>query len=192
MKAESRKQKTGTMQIDEYTLKVLPLSERLFRFAGSFLKDQEEAKDVVQEVLLKLWEKRDQLGKIEYPEAFTMRMVRNRCLDKLKGVKMVAMSGEAEARMQTWVSGEEIPLEREDTHALVTRVIGRLPEQQRTVIHLRDVEQLEFEEIAVITGMSVNTTRVSLSRARKQVREELLKIWEHEERRGKNSAREVL
>ncbi len=180
------------MQIDEYTLKVLPLSERLFRFAGSFLKDQEEAKDVVQEVLLKLWEKRDQLGKIEYPEAFTMRMVRNRCLDKLKGVKMVAMSGEAEARMQTWVSGVEIPLEREDTHALVNRVIGRLPEQQRTVIHLRDIEQLEFEEIAVITGMNVNAARVNLSRARKQVREELMKIWEYEERRGKNMAREVL
>jgi len=75
---------------------------------------------------------------------------------------------------------------------LVQRLIDRLPGHQRRVIRRRDIGQLEFEEISAITGMNVNAIRVCLSRARKQVREELLKIWEHEERRGKNIGSEVL
>ncbi len=184
-------QKTGTMQIDEFTERVLPLKDRLFRFAGCFLKDREDARDAVQDVLMKLWEKREFLGKIDNPEAFSMRMIRNRCLDKIKGSRSVPMNREAEVRMEARASEEEHLPERKDTDSLVRKLISALPEQQRTVIHLRDVEQMEFEEIAAITGMQVNAVRVCLSRARKQVREELLKIWKNEERRGKNIAAEV-
>ncbi len=180
------------MRIDEFTEKILPLSERLFRFAGCFLKDREDARDVVQEVLLKLWEKRDLLEKVNHHEAFTMRMVRNRCLDRIRGARLVPMNREAEARMQARASADNLSFEDKDTDTLVRRLISRLPEKQRTVIHLRDVEQMEFEEIAVITGMNVNAARVNLSRARKQVREELLKIWKNEERRGKNKSAKVL
>lgn len=188
---ESEVQKTGTMQIEEFTERVLPLKDRLFRFAGCFLKDREDARDAVQDVLMKLWEKRDQLGKIENPEAFLMRMIRNRCLDKVKGSRLVPMNREAEARMEARASEEVNLSERRDTVTLVRKLISALPEQQRTVIHLRDVEQMEFEEIATITGMNVNAARVCLSRARKQVREELLEIWENEERRSKNIAGKV-
>ena len=180
------------MRIDEFTEKVLPLSERLIRFAGSFLKEREDARDVVQDVLMALWEKRGELERIDLPGAFAMRMVRNRCLDRIKRGRLVPLSREAEARMASWSSAEEDHSEVRDTDVLVRRLMAGLPEQQRTVIHLRDVEQLEYEEMAIITGMIVNALRVCLSRARKQVREELLKIWEHEERRGKNMAREVL
>lgn len=184
-------QKTGTMQIEEFTERVLPLKDRLFRFAGCFLKEREDARDVVQDVLMKLWEKRDHLGRIENTEAFLMRMIRNRCLDKVKGSRLVPMNREAEARMEARASEEERLWERRDTVTLVRKLITRLPEQQRTVIHLRDVEQMEFEEIALISGMQVNAVRVCLSRARKQVREELLEIWKNEERRGKNSVGKV-
>lgn len=188
---DSGPQKTGTMQIDEFTGRVLPLNDRLFRFACCFLKDREDARDAVQDVLMKLWEKRELLGKIDNPEAFSMRMIRNRCLDKIKGSRSVPMNREAEVRMDARASEEEHFPERKDTDSLVRKLISALPEQPRTVIHLRDVEQMEFEEIALITGMQVNAVRVCLSRARKQVREDLLKIWKNEERRGKNIATEV-
>ena len=188
---DSGPQKTGTMQIDEFTGRVLPLYDRLFRFACCFLKEREDARDAVQDVLIKLWEKRELLGKIDNPEAFSMRMIRNRCLDKIKGSRSVPMNREAEVRMDVLASEEGDLSECRDTVSLVRKLITRLPEQQRTVIHLRDVEQMEFEEIALITGMQVNAVRVCLSRARKQVREDLLKIWKNEERRGKNIAAEI-
>lgn len=77
------------MRIDEFTEKVLPLSERLIRFAGSFLKEREDARDVVQDVLMTLWEKRGELERIDLPGAFAMRMVRNRCLDRIKRGRLV-------------------------------------------------------------------------------------------------------
>ena len=165
---------------------------RLLRYAGCFMKDRDDARDVVQDVLMKLWEKRDHFKKIENPEAFAMQMVRNRCLDKIKGARLVPMNREAEARMNGWAAADGHSSEIRDTVSLVHKMINHLPEQQRMVIHLRDVEQMEFEEIAGITGINVNAVRVSLSRARKQVREELLKIWENEARRGKNIGAEVL
>jgi len=180
------------MHIDEFTEKIVPLSGRLFRFAGCFLKNREDARDVVQDVLMTLWEKRGQLERIDHPGAFAMQMVRNRCIDKIRRVRLVPISREAEARMESGLSAEERSSESKDTDALVQRLIDRLPGHQRRVIRLRDIGQLEFEEISAITGMNVNAIRVCLSRARKQVREELLKIWEHEERRGKNIGSEVL
>lgn len=178
--------KADPMRIEEFTVKILPMSERLVRFAACMLKEQEDARDLVQDVLLKLWEMGNQLEKIVNPEAFAMRMVRNRCLDRIKRGRLVPINRDAEAVLESWKSAEEYFPEVMDTDALVRKLMARLPGQQRTVIHLRDVEQLEFDEIAQITGMNVNALRVCLSRARKQVREELLTIWDYEERRGNN------
>ena len=68
----------------DFKTTVLPVSKKLLRFATHFLKDEDEAHDVVQDVFLKLWQKRDTLGEIENIEAFAMRMTRNRCLDVIR------------------------------------------------------------------------------------------------------------
>jgi len=143
------------MEIDEFTEKVLPLKNRLSRFAGSFLKDREDARDAVQDVLMKLWEKRDHLTRIDNLEAFLMRRIRNRCLDKVRGSRLIPMNQEAEVRTNARASDDGSLWERRDTDVLVRELIARLPDQQRTVILLRDLEQMEFEEIAGITGMNV-------------------------------------
>lgn len=67
-------------------------------------------------------------------------------------------------------------LENADSIELIKRIISNLPDLQRTVIHLRDVETMEYEEIVEITGLNLNAVRVNLSRARKKVRDEIIKI----------------
>ena len=170
------------MQQGEFTDKIVPLSSKLLRFACFFLGNEEDGRDVVQDVLLKLWQDRLSLDRIGSLEAYAMQMVRNKCLDHLKSSRVVkhqSLSGAFQA------FGEPVDhTEWKDTSQMLMRLAGQLPEIQRSILYLRDMEEREFEEISAITGLNVNAVRVSLSRARRQVREELMKIWEHETRRS--------
>ena len=72
------------MVAKDFKTKVLPVSNKLYRFAARLLSNEDEARDVVQDIFLKLWQKRNGLGEIKNIEAFAMRMTRNRCLDMLR------------------------------------------------------------------------------------------------------------
>lgn len=160
----------------DFKTDVLPISNKLLRFARQILQDEEEAKDVIQDVFLKLWQKRSELVKIENIEAFALRMTRNRCLDLIRARRTVSMEVvKRNSRMQE-ESSDTDQVVNEEMAVLAKRIIAQLPDLQRTVIHLRDIEQLEYEEIAQATDLTVNTIRVNLSRARKKVRDEILKI----------------
>ena len=128
---------------------------------------------MLQDIFLKLWQKREELVSVENVEAFAIRMTRNRCLDVIRSRRTVSIG---------LVKKHDLPdedhdnLENSDSVSLVKRIIAGLPDLQRTIIHLRDIEQLEYEEIAEVTELNVNAIRVNLSRARKKVRDEILKI----------------
>jgi len=160
----------------DFKTDVLPISNKLLRFALQILQNEEEAKDVLQDIFLKLWQKRDELGKVENIEAFAMRMTRNRCLDVIKSRRTVSMEVIKKFNLPDESSSEADHLDHVDSVILVKRIIAELPEIQRVVIQLRDIEQLEYEEIAEATELNVNAIRVNLSRARKKVRDEILKI----------------
>jgi len=164
------------MLAKDFKTEVLPMSSKLLRFALQILQDEEEAKDVLQDIFLKLWQKRDELEKVENLDAFAMRMTRNRCLDVIKSRRTVSMEGIKKINLadENWSDTDH--LENADSVSLVKRIISELPDIQRTIIQLRDIEQLEYEEIAEATEMNVNAIRVNLSRARKKVRDEILKI----------------
>jgi RNA polymerase sigma factor (sigma-70 family) len=164
------------MLAGEFKTYVIPLSNRLLRIALQMLQNEEEAKDVLQDIFLRLWQKRDELDKVQSLEAFTVSMTRNRCLDVMRKRRTITLE-HLKKQMISDEDGEEIDhLEHTDSANLVKRIIAGLPELQRTVIHLRDIELLEFEEIAEIMKMEVNAIRVNLSRARKKVRDEILNI----------------
>jgi len=152
------------------------MSNKLLRFALQILQNEEEAKDVLQDIFLKLWQKREELAKVENVEAFAMRMIRNRCLDVIRSRRTVSMELVKKSKLPDEEGPDNNELEMADSASLVKQIIAGLPDLQRTVIHLRDIEQLEYEEIAEATGMNVNAIRVNLSRARKKVRDEILKI----------------
>ena len=160
---------------------ILPTKNRLYRMALSLLKDGEEANDILQEAMLRLWTHRQKLAECQSAEAFALRVTRNLCLDRIKSKGYKNRAGQAE--MPDWGSAEATPyrkLELMDSEQLMKRLLTVLPEQQQTIIRLRDVEELSYEEIEEVTGLSVNTIRVNLSRARKAVRENFIKINNYE------------
>jgi RNA polymerase sigma-70 factor (ECF subfamily) len=171
---------------------VRPISNKLLRFALQILQNEEEAKDVLQDVFLKLWQKRDELSLVENVEAFAMRMTRNRCLDMIRARRTVSMELVKKVNLPEEERLDTDALELSDSASLVKRIIADLPDLQRTIIHLRDIEQLEYEEIAEATQLNVNAIRVNLSRARKKVRDEILKIQNYGITENKHIASEVL
>lgn len=164
------------MTIQTFKRNVFPVQARLFRLAKTMLQDEEEAEDTVQEALLKLWQNRHNLTNYRSVEALAMVVTKNLCLDKLKASrrsKTVPMSPATDSVDRTTPYQQT---ERADSAQLLRQLMGRLPEQQRLIIHLRDVEEYSYEEIEQLTGMCVNNIRVTLSRARRSVREMYTKI----------------
>jgi RNA polymerase sigma-70 factor (family 1) len=160
------------MKSSEFKLLVMPYSERLYRMAYRLMGSREESEDIVQEVYLKLWGMRNDLLKYDSLEALSIRITRNLCLDSLRRRK----SGqEAMKSGRIKVDGyPETPsesLERKEEAEVIHTLIAALPEPQRSLVHLRHLEGKEYDEIAEMVNMNVNAIRVSISRARKQMRE---------------------
>jgi len=170
------------------------MQDKLLGFSKRLLGESEEARDIVQEVFIKLWNLKDKLGQYRNLEAFAMTVTRNQCLDKIKARRTVRLEEKHynDANLLSDLSPGEI-LERNDAASYVKEIIQSLPENQRSVIHLRDVEGYENEEIAQIMEIDVNNIRVILSRTRKKVRNELLKKYYSNENSGnKETIRKVL
>jgi len=163
------------MLAKDFKTSILPLSGKLMRFAAQFTRDEEEAKDVVQDVFLKLWQKRQTFDKIENIEAFAMRMTRNRCLDLYRAKRSFPTDDETLKRHRDDAQDLRNEVELTETAGLLKRLITDLPELQQQIMQMRDVEQLEYEEIAERTQLNINAIRVNLSRARKKVRDEFVK-----------------
>ena len=178
------------MDAAEFKEKVIPLSGKLFHFARLLLKDHAEAEDSVQEIFLKLWKLRSDLAGYNNLEAFAMRVTRNWCLDRLKAKKpMYIESYSLGYDQQAETDNPLRMLEKADQMDTIRRIVQALPEQQQTVIQLRDIDGFEFEEIAEIMDMNVNAIRVTLSRARNKIREQLIKIGDYGYSANQNTAR---
>jgi len=175
----------------DFKTDVLPISNKLLRFALQILQNEEEARDVLQDIILKLWQKREELGKVENLDAFAMRMIRNRCLDVIRSRRTVSLEVVKKHSLPDEESSETDHLEITETTGLIKRIIAELPDIQRTIMHLRDIEQLDYDEIAEATEMNVNAIRVNLSRARKKVRDEILKIQNYGITENKHIAAEI-
>lgn len=165
------------MNVEDFKIQVLPLQDKLYSFSLRFLGDSEDAKDAVQEVLIKLWKLRDSLENYRSISAFAMTVTRNHCLDRIKARRTVPLKDNKVYSGQVVNTTPGDILERKDLTEKIKSIIGKLPENQRSVIHLRDIDGFDNQEIGEIMSMDVNNVRVLLSRARKRVREELLKYY---------------
>jgi RNA polymerase sigma-70 factor (ECF subfamily) len=173
---KGKRNKEQYMVARDFKTSVLPVSKKLLRFATHFLKDEDLARDVVQDVFLKLWQKRDTLVEVENIEAFAMRMTRNRCLDVLRANKVVPIDAETNRKLREKTIDVHSKVELSESANQIKKLIGQLPDLQQNVMQMRDIEQLSYDEIAEATGLKVNAIRVNLSRARKKVRDEFLKM----------------
>ena len=165
------------MTQDDFITIVSPFRDKLFRMAKRLLVSSEEAEDAVQEVYLKLWKGREQMSRYNNPEAYAMTMTKNYCLDRLKSkqasnLKIVHSNYQHSDNVERQV-------EALDGVSMVFKIMETLPEQQRMILQLRDVEQFEFAEIAKMLEMKETAIRVALSRARKTVREKLMQQYNY-------------
>ena len=162
------------MDIQTFKIQVFPVREKVYRLSLRMLRCHADAEDTAQEVMLKLWTMRDQLAAYRSVEALAVQISKNVCINKLKACKHT--SDHTFDTMQDMSPAPDLQLEAADSVATVTRIIDRLPETQRMVIRLRDVEGYQPAEIAEIMACEESAVRSNLSRARKRVKEEFFNI----------------
>jgi RNA polymerase sigma-70 factor (ECF subfamily) len=152
---------------------VLPLSDRLFRLALRITMNRAEAEDVVQDTLMKVWEQRKEWEQIKNLEAFAIATCRNRALDIVKRAGRNTASLEVVDKRQHTADNGLQSLEAREQISLVRQIMDELPELQRTIMVLRDIEGKTYQEIAEALDISETQVKVYLHRARTKVKERI-------------------
>ncbi len=170
------------MEIEAFKKELIPVKDKLFRFAKTMLRNHEDAEDALQEVYMKLWGNKEIIEDLKSPEAYAMKVMKNFCLDKLKSMKNKHMVEIKEPEIGRENITPFSMVSFDNLKELMLKLFSTLPEQQRIIIHMRDIEHYSYDEIEEVTGMNVNAIRVNLSRARKNVKGNYLKIRNYETR----------
>ena len=152
---------------------VMPFKDKVFRLAKRLLVSHEEAEDATHEILLKLWNNKQKISEYRNVEAFSMTMTKNFCLDRLKSKQAQNLKIVHSNYQDNSQSSLQKQVEARDSVDWVSSIIENLPEQQKIIVQLRDIEQYEFAEISEMLDMNETAIRVALSRARKTIREKL-------------------
>lgn len=166
------------MQQEAFLEIVLPIKDKLYRMAKRLLVSSDEANDAVQEVFLKLWKNKEAIHRYSNPEAYAMTMTKNYCLDRLKS-KQASNLTIVHQNYTNYDARTQDQVEAKEGVGMVFEIMKKLPDQQRIILQLRDVEHYEFTEIAEVMQMNETAIRVNLSRARKTVREALIKKYNY-------------
>ena len=166
------------MDLEQFKSDIIPLRQKLFLFALKMMENEADAEDIVQETLLRLWNIREQLGGLSNPAGFAMQTTKNICIDKLRTKKHQVDIDDC--YLGTTENTPYSDAERRDSVLIIKQIIENLPELQRGIIKMRDIEGYELEEIAEITGTLIGAVTVNLSRARKKVRERFIQIMNYE------------
>lgn len=149
----------------------------LYRLALSLLGSSAEAEDAVQDLFERLWDRRGRVVRMDNPAAYAFGSLRNICIDRLRSRNLHSRHHRLLAKEGS--VREEPSVVEFDTVSLVSAAIGRLPEPQRTIVHLRDVEGYDYDFIASAVEMSAVAVRVAHSRARLRLKEELTKLMDY-------------
>lgn len=161
------------MTCEEFKRRFIPLSHAIYSVALSLTRNAQEAEDAVQDTFMRLWTKRDALPQIGNAEAYCVTLAKHVCYDRLRS-KHIATCDSSPALCQIPDGGDAAAdMERRERAAAIMRCIESLPERQRLVITMRDVNEMEFDEISRATGLNETNIRVTLSRARKALKEKL-------------------
>ena len=163
------------MHLEYFKNEIFPLKDKLFRYAYSLLKDRAEAEDVVQEVFIRLWQKRDDLKHIDSIEAWSMTMTRNLTLDKFRTRKLEFLALNNAENIADTRAVPDVMVEQSEIKTDIDKIIDSLSGKQKQVIRLRDIEGYTYQEIGEIIGIDQNLVKVTLFRARENLRKKLLK-----------------
>lgn len=156
---------------------VFVLKDEMYRFAKRFVVSSEEAEDVVQDLMVKFWQKKEELLQFGNLKSYALKSVRNECLNRLKhhDVKLGFAN-------MTVNQSELYQMEVNNLKDHIIQFINQLPEKQKMVIHLKDVEEYQVSEISEILEMDESAVRVNLMRARQKVKENIIQLQNYEQR----------
>ena len=160
------------MTSERFQTEYLPLSGTFYQVAHYILEDAAEAEDAVQELFLKLWADRDGLDTVHNPKGYGIRVLRNLCLDRVRRRSKVSVPSELPE--QEWPGRQDEAVDNREKLAKVLDAIKSLPDRQRTVLTLRTLDGLSYEEITERTGIGNLTLRVLLSQARRKIKTAIL------------------
>lgn len=165
------------MTHEKFRETVFVLKDEMYRFAKRFVMSSDEAEDVVQDLMMKFWQKKDDLQSFGNLKSYVLKSVKNECLNRLKHHEVKI--GFADLQIHR---SELYQMEVNNMKEHIVKFINELPEKQKMVIHLKDVEEYEVSEIAEILEMEENAIRVNLMRARQKVKDQISKLMSYEQR----------
>ncbi|MBW4711457.1 RNA polymerase sigma factor [Prevotella histicola] len=156
---------------------VLPLKNELFRLALRITLNRVEAEDIVQDTLIKVWDRRFEWESIDSIEAFSLTVCRNLSLDRLRKKENNNDSLEdVNIAEPVASSNPQDRMIQEDRVSLVRQIIDSLPEKQRSCMQLRDFEGKSYKEIAQVLDITEEQVKVNIFRARQMVKQKYLKL----------------
>lgn len=164
------------MSNDTFLQIILPLKDKLFRLALSIVREQYEAEDIIQDVLLRLWSKKDEWDGIENLEAYCFRAVKNTAFDRLTSLAIRKTQHLDQEKENFIFVDDHSPYNKmvqEEQRLVIHKCIDELPETQKLVFQLREIEGMSYREIAGTLDISEDLVKISLFRARKKMRERL-------------------
>ena len=155
---------------------VLPLKDKIFRLALRITLSRAEAEDIVQDVLIKVWNRRDDLAEVDSIEAYSLTVCRNLSLDRLQRKENDNVNLDDAPPTEADDAPPDLQMIRNERIYNIKRLIERLPIPQRAAMQLRDMEGKTYKEISAITGQTEEQVKVNIFRARQYIRKQLEKI----------------
>ena len=164
------------MQEISFRNDILPLKDKLFRLALRITFDRAEAEDVVQETLIRVWNKRDEWTQFGSIEAYCLTVARNLAIDRSekKDAQTVELTSDMEQASDASSPYEKLVTKERMT--LIHRLMNELPGKQRLIMQLRDIEGKSYKEIAVVLNLTEEQVKVNLFRARQKVKQQFINI----------------
>ena len=160
----------------DFRTDILPHRDRLYRLALSMMLSESDAEDVVQDTMLRAWERRNEWQLKENIEAWLTAICKNIVLDRKKSAYSRVISLNSITNQVHTIKGPDNKLEQKESIELISTLISKLPPPLSDLVRLRDIEGLSYREIAVHTSLSESQVRVYLHRARMRIRQEYLKL----------------
>lgn len=168
------------MHLHDFERRVREHQDRVFGFACYFLGSREEAKDITQDVLIRFWNHREEVDS-ERILPWLLRVTRNSCIDyKRRRKHTVEVRGQDGEKWESDCLSPADELEQTEAVGLIESLIERIPEPYRSMIILREIQHLKYEEISGAMDMPINTVKVYLHRGRKMLRDQMSEVIDRE------------
>lgn len=164
------------MLLNEFLNKIVPVKDKLFRFALRLVNDREEAEDIVQDVLMKVWDKKDSLDQVQNPEAWCMTLTRNLSIDRLRAKRQHHVEIETQLHIASSSASPHRQAEVSDLFSKMKVMMEQLPEKQKLSLHLREVEGMSYDLIAETLGITLDQVKTNIFRARQSLRSQLIQV----------------